>query len=143
MQTVIFLNVNIKLLLNFISAQDISVFDNIAEILLRLPDPENGPAPVTTENFHCGCRYFADDPCSLMFSLEELDGIRCCYLEMSREYLDITMLAQLSCGMHMSKVTSPGWKEGTPRKTQRTDFFHHGQRICRDTSKHMHVIGQD
>ena len=52
----IFLNINIKLLFNSVSVQDISVFDNIAEIFPRLPDPENGPAPVATENFHCGCR---------------------------------------------------------------------------------------
>ncbi|KAK2157425.1 hypothetical protein NP493_1878g00022 [Ridgeia piscesae] len=84
--------------------QDISVFDNIAEILPRLPDSENGPAPVATEHFLCGYRY-ADGPRSLMFSLEELVGIRCCYLEMSREELDIAIL---SCGMHMSKITSHG-----------------------------------
>ena len=100
----VFLNVNIKLLFNSVSAQDISVFDNISEILPRLPDSENGPAPVATEHFLCGYRY-ADGPRSLMFSLEELVGIRCCYLETSREELDIAIL---SCGMHMSKITSHG-----------------------------------
>ena len=104
MQIAVFLNVNIKLLFNSVSAQDISVFENIAEILPRLPDSENGPAPVATEHFLCGYRY-ADGPRSLMFSLEELVGIRCCYLEMSREELDIAIL---SCGMHMSKITSHG-----------------------------------
>ncbi|KAK2181233.1 hypothetical protein NP493_405g02028 [Ridgeia piscesae] len=63
--------------------------------------------------------------------------------EMSREELDIAILAQLPCGMHLSKITSHGRKEGTPRKTQRINFFHHRQRICRDIFKHMHGIGQD
>ena len=139
----ILLMLDIKLWFNSVSAQDISVFDNIDEILPRLPDLENEELHVTTENFRCSCRYYHDGPCSSMFLVEEFEGIWCCYFEMNREELDIAILAQLSCGMHLSDITLHGRKEGTQRKAQRTDFFYHGQRICRDTFKYMHGIGQD
>ncbi|XP_035516337.1 uncharacterized protein LOC118327178 [Morone saxatilis] len=74
---------------------------------------------------------------------EELQMIRYCFLEMTREELDIAILAKLSCGMHLSQLTSRTHKkEQTVRKSQRTDFFHHGEKICRDTFKYLHAIGQ-
>ena len=51
----ILLMLDIKLWFNSVSAQDISVFDNIDEIVPRLPDLENEELHVTTENFRCSC----------------------------------------------------------------------------------------
>lgn len=63
---------------------------------------------------------------------------------MSREELDIAILAKLSCGMHLSQLTCRSkQKEQTVRSSQRTDFFHHGLKICRQTFKYMHTVGQD
>lgn len=128
-----------------ITVEDASAFDNVAEMLLLLP------ALLTFEERHaatgrflCNCNHYSGNPCSSMFSSKEFEAIQCCCLEMTRKELDIAILAQLSCGMHLSDRSSHGHKkEGSPRVKQRTDFYHHGHRICRETFKFMHNIGQD
>lgn len=102
--------------------QVIFVFDNIDEILPQLPALGNGDH-VTTDNFRCSCQYYTGSPCSSMFSAEEFNGIRGCYLAMDREELDISILAQLSCGMHLSNNTSHSRKEGAQRKTQVLTYY--------------------
>ncbi|KAL2104400.1 hypothetical protein ACEWY4_001268 [Coilia grayii] len=117
--------------------------EDAREILPSLPDPHQGDSN-DVGSFICTCKYNDGQPCSTRFSPEELLMIRCCYLEMSREELDIAILAKLSCGMHLSQLTSRSKKkEQTVRTSQRTDFFHHGLKICRETFKYLHSIGQD
>ena len=63
---------------------------------------------------------------------------------MTHEQQDIANLAQLPCSMHLSEqVSHSRKKEGTVRKRQRTEYFYHGHRICRDTFRYIHAIGQD
>lgn len=81
------------------------------------------------------------------FHAEKLQMIHCCYLEMTREELDIAILAKLSCGMHLSQMTSRfRKKEQTVRNAQIMPsaqiFCHHGMKIYRDTFKYLHSIGQ-
>ena len=76
------------------------MFDDVTEILPPLPNVMSDEQPV---RFQCNCHHYSGNPCSSMFSSDEFEMIRCCYLEMTREELDIAILAQLSCGMHLSE----------------------------------------
>lgn len=108
------------------------------------PIPESEQEDVDVQGFKCCCKYNDGHPCSTRFTQEELQLIRCCFLEMTREELDIAVMAKLSCGMHLSELTSRSHqKEQTSRRFQKTDFYHHGLKICRDTFKYLHCIGQD
>jgi regulator of replication initiation timing len=62
---------------------------------------------------------------------------------MTRNELDIADFAKLSCGMHLTSMTTQSrQKEQKEWKTQRTDIYHHGFLICRDVFKSLHVISQ-
>ena len=53
-------------------------------------------------------------------------------------------MGKLECGMHMSaSTTCTKRKDQTERQSQRTDFYHLGQPICRDLFKHIHCLSQD
>lgn len=107
------------------------------------PDPHQGDGDAGS-SFICTCQYNDGKPCSTRFLAEELKMIQSTFMEMSREEMDIVILAKLSCGMHLSQLTSCSKKkEQTVRNSQRTDFFHHGMKICRATFKYIHNIGQD
>lgn len=125
-----------------ISDDDHPVIEDVREMLPPIPLLLQDIGDV--QDFMCECKYNGGHPSSSRFTTEELQMIRCCFLEMSREELDITILAKLSCGMHLSHLSARSHhKEQSIRKSQRTDFFHHWDRICRDTFKYMHAIGQD
>ena len=110
-----------------------------------LPDTAaDEDVPDNEEHFLCNCKHYNGNPCSSMFAPGELSDMRLNYAEMTRDQLDIAVLAKLACGMHLSKETQRSRKRTqTERKAQRTDFFHHGHKICRDTFKYLHGIGQD
>ncbi|CAM4735586.1 unnamed protein product [Leuciscus chuanchicus] len=121
---------------------DHPVIEDVAQVLPPAAVQDDDEDEI--QEFVCTCKHNGGYPCSTRFKQEELQMIRCCYLEMTREELDIAILAKLSCGMHLSQLTSCSRKkEQTSRKSQRTDFFHHGKKICRDTFKYLHTIGQD
>ena len=78
------------------------------------------------------------------YELDELAMIRLQYLPMTHDQLDIAILDKLSCGMHLSSMTRRTRKgEQQERKVQRTDFYLHGFRICRDIIRQLHAISQD
>ncbi|XP_041373710.1 LOW QUALITY PROTEIN: uncharacterized protein LOC121386766 [Gigantopelta aegis] len=95
------------------------------------------------KEFQCSCKYYDGQPCSIQFTVDELQNVRLSFMELTREELDVAILAKLSCGMHLSASTSRSRKKvQTERKAHRTDFYFHGHRICRDTFKYLHNIGQ-
>ena len=94
--------------------------------------------------FRCSCKLNQGQSCSTQFMVDELQNVRLGFMELTREELDVAILAKLSCGMHLSALTSRSRKKAqTERKAQRTDFYFHGSRICRDTFKFIHNISQD
>ena len=121
------------------------VIEDVDDILPPLPPLEDhdDPQVEAAGGFRCSCKHNAGNPCYTMFADGEIEAIRCCFLEMTRDELDIAILAKLSCGMHLSDMTSRSRRAQSERKTQRTDFYHHSKRICRDTFKYVHGIGQD
>ncbi|XP_035826079.1 uncharacterized protein LOC106011983 [Aplysia californica] len=79
-----------------------------------------------------------------MFQDEELQELRCHFMSLERAELDMVVLAKISCGIHLSAFTiRPKQKSQTERKASRTDYFHHGQRICRDTFTFIHAISRE
>ena len=116
------------------------IIENLVDSLGLELDPENAPDVA----FRCSCKYNSGAPCTTYFKPEDLQNVRLGFLELSREELDVAILAKLSCGMHLTATTSKSRKkQQSQRKTQRTDFYYHGFRICRDTFKYLHNIGQD
>lgn len=76
--------------------------------------------------------------------MDELANVRLQFLGMTHDELDIAILAKLSCGMDLSSLTTSSRKgQQNVRKAQRTDFFYHGFRVCRDIFRYIHGIGQD
>ena len=74
----------------------------------------------------------------------ELADVRWQYPSLTCDELDTAVLAKLSCGMHLTPMTTQSrTKEQKERKTQRTDFYHHSFRICRDVFKSLHATSQD
>lgn len=92
------------------------------------------------ELFCCKCKHNNGEPCCTHFDAQELQSIRLGFLELSRDELDIAILAKLSCGMHLTASTTKSRKKA---EAQRTDFFYHGFKICRDTFRYIHNISQD
>ena len=92
----------------------------------------------------CKCKLYDGQPCHGRFSVDELANVRLQFLGMTHDDLDIAILAKLSCGMHLSSLTTSSRKgQQNVRKAQRTDFFYHGFRVCRDIFRYIHDIGQD
>ena len=93
-------------------------------------------AEANEPEFMCKCQHNKGTPCCTAFHPEALQMMRLGYLELSRDELDIAVLSKLSSGMHLTASTAKSRKrEQFERKAQRTDFFLHGFRICRDTFK--------
>ena len=94
--------------------------------------------------FKFRCKLNDGQPCHTRYELDELAMIRLQYLPMTHDQLDIAILDKLSCGMHLSSMTRRTRKgEQQERKVQRTDFYLHGFRICRDIIRQLHAISQD
>ena len=94
--------------------------------------------------FKCSCKLNDGQPCHTRYELDELAMIQLQYLPMTHEKLDIAILAKLSCGMHLSSMTRRTRNgQQQERKVQRTDFYLHRYRICRDIFRQIHAISQD
>ena len=79
----------------------------------------------------CKCKLYDGQPCHGRFLVDELANVRLQFLGMTHDELDIAILAKLSCGMHLSSLTTSSRKgQQNVRKAQRTDFFYHGFRVC-------------
>ncbi|RUS74216.1 hypothetical protein EGW08_018022 [Elysia chlorotica] len=92
----------------------------------------------------CKCKLNNGKPCIDRFSAEDLEDLRCQSLALTSAQLDLVVLAKLECGMHTSNLTQCSrFSKQTERKTQRTDFFHSGHKICRDVFKYVHGLSQD
>ena len=106
----------------------------------------NGDAMETESEFQLNCRYklFDGQPCHGRFSVDELADVRMQFLGMTHDELEIAIFAKLSCGMHLSTFTTASCRgQQKVRKSQRTDFYHHGFRVCHEIFRYIHGIGQD
>lgn len=63
------------------------------------------------------------------------------YLELSAFEKDIAILAKIACGAHMLAETEK--RTQTEWQRNRTDFYHHGKIICRNTFIFLHAISKD
>ena len=119
------------------------IIENLVEGMGLQLYPEQNPEDLVAE-FKCSCKYNKGEPCSTNFNIDILQQIQLGFMELSLDELDTMILSKLSCGMHIGTKTSQSRKKHqSDRKAQRTDFYHHGFQICRDTFKYMHSIGQD
>ena len=118
--------------------------EHLAGIVVPWDHAGDGPETVSDFRITCSCKLNDGQPCHTRYSPEELADVRLQYFSMTHDELDIAVLAKLSCGMHLTSMTTQSRKkEQKERKTQRTDFYHHGFRICRDVVKSLHDISQD
>ena len=105
---------------------------------------DRGDAPEKKFTPKCKCKLHNGQPCHTRYAPGELADIRLQYLTMTHDELDIAVLAKLSCGMHLSSMTTKTRRgQQQERQAQRTDFYLHGFRICRDLFKQIHTISQD
>ena len=122
------------------SGDDVS--DAIADVVMPRGHGQERDAdtPLT-----CKCKLNEGQPCHTRYEDGVLADVRMQFLGMSHDELDIAILAKLSCGMHLSSVTTKSRRKHQQARTaQRTDFYHHGFRICRDLFKAIHGgISQD
>ena len=57
--------------------------------------------------------------------------------------LDLVLLSKIFCGIHLKSSTR--WstkKKQSERKSVRTDYFHHGFKICHVCFSYLHGIGK-
>ena len=68
----------------------------------------NGDAVETEPEFqlNCSCKLSNGQPCHGRYATDEIADVRLQFLGMTRDKLDIAILAKLSCGMHLSKMTT-------------------------------------
>ena len=107
---------------------------------------DRGDVPETVQDvtIKCSCKLNDGQPCHTRYAPGELADIQLQYLAMTHDELDIAVLAKLSCGMHLSSMTRKTRRgQQQERQAQRTDFYLHGFRICRDIFKKLHAISQD
>ncbi|KAK7100005.1 uncharacterized protein [Littorina saxatilis] len=86
----------------------------------------------------CKCQLNNGEPCHTRFSVRELMDTRSHYMSISKKELDIAVLAKLECGIHLTKMTTRKKRRPTERKKHRTDFYHHGYRICNLMFVYLH-----
>ena len=102
------------------------------------------PETVQDVTIKCSCKLNDGQPCHIRYVPGELADIQLPYLAVTHDGLDVAVLAKLSCGMHLSSMTRKTRRgQQQERQAQRTDFYLHGFRICRDIFKQLHAISQD
>ena len=106
--------------------------EHLADIIVTWDHAGDGPETVSDFRVTCSCKLIDGQPCHTRYTPEELADVRLQYFSMTHDELDIAVLAKLSCGMHLTSMT-----------TQSRNFYHHGFRICRDVFKSLHDISQD
>ena len=96
-------------------------------------------------DFTCSCKLYNDgQPCSLRFTPIELKDLRSTHQSLSKEELDMNILAQIQAGIHDGEKTQrPKQKEQSDRKKVRVDYYHKGAKICRDTFMYIHGVFKD
>ena len=103
--------------------------------------PPIQPTTPTVEKIPCSC---ARTPCHGVFKRSDISDWVLQYLELEKAELNLVLLAKISCGIHLD-VTTRNTKHSkqSERKSSRTDYLHHGHKICRDFFLYLHSIGKD
>ena len=115
--------------------------EHLADVILPLGGAGDGPETMPDFLVNCSCKLNEEQPCHTRYSSNELADIKLQYRGMTHDELDIAILAKLSCGMHLSSMTTQSCKgQQKERKAQQMDFYHHGFRICRDVFTFLHGI---
>ena len=92
-----------------VSDDDQAVFAGAIEHLADVIMPRGNGDVVETEpqfQLNCSCKLYNGQPCHGRYVIEELADICLQFLGMTHDELDIAILAKLSCGMHLSKMTT-------------------------------------
>ena len=92
----------------------------------------------------CGCTRTGGNPCSTLFSKEHYLHTRDDCRALSRSELDLVLLGEIMAGISSGQVTTAEKYRHVsgPRQLKSMAFYHHGQRICRNTFRHLHGIGK-
>ena len=120
--------------------------EQLADLVMPRGDGDEQDVESDSEEItvSCSCKLNDGQSCHTRFSSAELSDVRLQFLDLTRAELDIAVLAKLSCGIHLSSMTSSSRKgQQKERKAHRTDFYHHGFRVCREVFRYLHAIGQD
>ena len=87
-------------------------------------------------NFKCGC---STEPCKALIDDEDIVSQRYAMLELSKTEQEIAIMAQLNACTNFAPTTCcTKRKEQTERKLNRTVYYFHGQRICREMFCFLH-----
>ena len=97
---------------------------------------------LTSGSFKCTCTLFDGLPCSTHYSTAELLEMRMHHLSMTREELDIIVLAKLSTAIHVDQTTTASKQKPNQRKKIRSQYRHEGHNIKRLTTllKHLPLL---
>ena len=90
----------------------------------------------------CACKLFKGQPCHTQFDPAVVEDLTLNYLAMTRQELDIAILAQLSTGIHLDAAARHD-RVSKERRASKTSYALHGHPICRDFLKYVHNISQD
>lgn len=90
----------------------------------------------------CECKRNKGQPCYTLFKEDEVELTKLQYLGLSREELDLTLLAKIESGIHLSTETCCHKQKKSERTRQRVIFTHHGAEICRHFFLYLHNIGE-
>ena len=80
----------------------------------------------------CVCEHNNGQPCSNLFTAEQLQESQLECKELSRDKLDLVILGKLVAFLRVDKA----------RPQQRAHFLHEGQKVCKNTFLFLHGIGE-
>ena len=85
--------------------------EHLAGIVVPWDHAGDGPETVSDFRITCSCKLNDGQPCHTRYSPEELADVRLQYFSMTHDELDIAVLAKLSCGMHLTSMTTQSRKK--------------------------------
>jgi hypothetical protein len=80
------------------------------------PTAGSEDAKLAAGTFSCSCTLHNSQPCSSRYSIEQLLDMRMQHLVMTRDELDIVILAKLSTGIHVGSMTAKSKQKGQSQR---------------------------
>ena len=103
---------------------------------IQPPTVDDAESDMTIPRFMtdgCGCKHNDGQPCSNLFTAEQLQGSRLEANELSRDELDLVILGKLAAFLRVDKARP---------QQHRAHFLHGGQKVCKKTFLFLHGIGE-
>ena len=115
----------------------------------RKPSPPRTRQPTSDEKLEaflekgCGCKLNRGSECCYLFDDNYIHERRDQCNALSRDSLDMAIIAQISAFIAQDDVVGPSHRHlPSPRHSTRVAFFHSGKKICQATFLALHGIGK-